>query len=594
MVATSAAADTTLQVSFCIPEEELHYSLRSNPPWHEAVVMAFQHVTVMLGTTVKLWDDFEGYLNNEDKAIVIQTLLFTSGLNTLLQTLIGTRLPTVMSASTTFIIPVMSIIKDMSKYSFASEHERFVCTMRVIQGALIISSMFNIIIGYSTAWGYFTRFLSPISVIPIICLEGLSKFQSDGFPKLGECIEIGLPMLILLVVFQQYMQFIGGRKIAIFEKFGVLFSVAIVWAFASLLTVSGAYNHVSEQTKLSFRVDHSNLISSSRWVRIPYPFQWGAPIFKASHIFGTMGAAVRKNGSTGIFYAAARFSGATPPTDNVLTRSVGLQGLGMLFDGFFGGVVGTDVSVVVQISTIFMIFFSIFGKFGALFASIPVPMFASIHSILFGIISVTGISYTQYTNNNSPRNLYTSQRNLYTIGLSLFLGLSIPQYFKDATNNGRERVRTTSLWFNNIMKTTFSSAPTVVTAFGTVVDNTLDTKNTENERGLPSWRKFQKSDPEGFYKFPPPLGPRRRPPTLPEKKKKGTSKDFESTPSEKQTGTSEDEDIFSVKPAVRETCSQMNSQCPCGENCRHAYIPSYVYVEEDCPDVFPRLPCIQM
>lgn len=62
-------------------------------------------------------------MKQEDKAIVIQTLLFTSGLNTLLQTLIGTRLPTVMSASTTFIIPVMSIIKDMSKYRFTSEHE---------------------------------------------------------------------------------------------------------------------------------------------------------------------------------------------------------------------------------------------------------------------------------------------------------------------------------------------------------------------------------------------------------------------------------------------------------------------------------------
>ncbi|KAI3949613.1 hypothetical protein MKW98_020935 [Papaver atlanticum] len=30
----------------------LHYSLKSNPPWHEDVTRAFQHVIVMLGTTV--------------------------------------------------------------------------------------------------------------------------------------------------------------------------------------------------------------------------------------------------------------------------------------------------------------------------------------------------------------------------------------------------------------------------------------------------------------------------------------------------------------------------------------------------------------
>lgn len=27
-------------------------------------------------------------------------------------------------------------------------------------------------------------------------------------------------------------------------------------------------------------------------IRIPYPFQWGAPIFRASHVFGMMGAAI--------------------------------------------------------------------------------------------------------------------------------------------------------------------------------------------------------------------------------------------------------------------------------------------------------------
>ncbi|KAI3990340.1 hypothetical protein MKX01_037679 [Papaver californicum] len=612
-------ADSNLQVPIYIPEvqldDQLHYSLQHNPPWHEAVTMAFQHLIVMLGTTVMVSTKLVHLMggNDEDKAIVIQTLLFTSGLNTLLQTLIGTRLPTVMSASTTFIIPVMSIIIDMSKFGFTSEHERFVYTMRVIQGALIISSMFNIIIGYSKAWGYFTRFLSPISIIPIICLGGLGKFRS-GFPQLGECIEIGLPMLILLVICQQYMKFIGGSKNAIFEKFGVLFSVGIVWAFAALLTVSGAYNHVSEQTKLSCRVDRSNLMSASRWIRIPYPFQWGAPIFKASPIFGMIGAAlVSTSESTGTYFAASRFSGATPPPTNVLTRSVGLQGLGMLFDGLFGAVVGTDVSVenvgllgltrvgsrrVVQISTVFMIFFSIFGKFGTFFASIPFPIFAAIHCVLFGHISATGISYTQFTNSNS-------QRNLYTIGLSLFLGISIPQYFNDATSS-RGRVNTTGLWFNNILNTTFSSAPTVVTAFGAVLDNTL--AGADYDRGMPWWCKFQNNDPTGFYRFPPPLGRRPRPsthsppPPHPPSPPPSPCSKFPpppcppsppscppSPPPKRPTETTKEIE----RSPLRESCPHMNSHSPCGEHCRHVYISSYPYVE-DCPNVFPRVPCIQM
>lgn len=61
-----------------------------------------------------------------DKARVIQSLLFMSGINTLLQTFLGTRLPTVMGASLAFYLPVLSIINDYSDKTFSSEHE--VCT----------------------------------------------------------------------------------------------------------------------------------------------------------------------------------------------------------------------------------------------------------------------------------------------------------------------------------------------------------------------------------------------------------------------------------------------------------------------------------
>lgn len=54
---------------------------------------------------------------------MIQTLLFTAGLNTLLQTALGSRLPTVMRSSFVFILPVLSIINDFSDKNFSSEHE---------------------------------------------------------------------------------------------------------------------------------------------------------------------------------------------------------------------------------------------------------------------------------------------------------------------------------------------------------------------------------------------------------------------------------------------------------------------------------------
>lgn len=46
----------------------------------------------------------------EEKAKVIQTVLFVAGLNTLLQSYFGTRLPAVIGASYTFVAPTISII----------------------------------------------------------------------------------------------------------------------------------------------------------------------------------------------------------------------------------------------------------------------------------------------------------------------------------------------------------------------------------------------------------------------------------------------------------------------------------------------------
>lgn len=54
---------------------------------------------------------------------MIQTLLFMSGVNTLLQSWFGSRLPVVMGGSLAFVLPVMSIINDYNDQSFSSEHQ---------------------------------------------------------------------------------------------------------------------------------------------------------------------------------------------------------------------------------------------------------------------------------------------------------------------------------------------------------------------------------------------------------------------------------------------------------------------------------------
>ena len=60
--------------------------------------------------------------DDRDKVRVIQTLLFVAGINTLQQSLFGTRLRTVFGGSFAFIIPITSIINDSSLRSIPDDH----------------------------------------------------------------------------------------------------------------------------------------------------------------------------------------------------------------------------------------------------------------------------------------------------------------------------------------------------------------------------------------------------------------------------------------------------------------------------------------
>ncbi|KAH7278382.1 hypothetical protein KP509_38G038700 [Ceratopteris richardii] len=451
---------------------------------------------------------------NDEKVRVFQTLLFCAGINTLLQSLFGTRLPAVVGGSYAFLVPILSIIYSDKLQAIDDEHIRFLHTIRAIQGAQIGSSTIQIILGFSGLWGIMLRFISPLSAAPVIALVGLGLYEL-GFPGVAKCVEIGIPQLIVLIILSQYLKNKGG-KLHIFERYCVLLAVPVIWAYAHLLTVGGAYHHTPTLTQLHCRTDRSGLIHSAPWLRIPYPLQWGSPTFDSSHVFGMMSAVlVSMVESTGGYYAVARFASATPPPPFVLSRGMGWQGIAQLVDGLLGTLTGSTVSIenagllgltrvssrrVVQIASGFMIFFSLFGKFGAIFASIPQPIVAALFCILFSKIVACGFSFLQFVNVNDGR-------SMFILGFSVFMGISVPQYFREyAIIAGQGPVRSHSHWFNDFIFVIFTSAATVAFILAMVFDNTLHRKEAKKNSGRHFWKNFRawKNDPRNdeFYSLP--------------------------------------------------------------------------------------------
>ncbi|KAL6549378.1 Nucleobase-ascorbate transporter 6 [Orobanche minor] len=503
------------------PKDQLpnvSYCITSPPPWPEAILLGFQHYLVMLGTTVIIPTALVPQMGggNEEKAKVIQTLLFVAGLNTLLQTWFGTRLPAVIGGSYTFVAPTISIILS-GRWDDPDPISRFKKIMRATQGALIVASTIQIVLGFSGLWRNVARFLSPLSAVPLVSLAGFGLYEF-GFPGVAKCIEIGLPQLIILVLFSQYLVHIIRPGKNIFDRFAVIFSVVIVWIYAHLLTVGGAYNGKPHNTQISCRTDHSGLIKAAPWIRVPYPFQWGAPSFDAGEAFAMMTAAfVALVESTGGFIAVSRYASATPLPPSILSRGVGWQGIAILLSGLFGTGAGSSVSIenagllaltrvgsrrVVQISAGFMLFFSVLGKFGAIFASIPTPIVAALYCLFFAYVGAVGLSFLQFCNLNSFR-------TKFILGFSIFLGLSVPQYFNEYTAiQGYGPVHTSGRWFNDIINVPFSSEAFVAGILAYFLDNTLHKKDSQirKDRGKHWWDKFRsfKTDTrsEEFYSLP--------------------------------------------------------------------------------------------
>ncbi|KAA0033253.1 putative nucleobase-ascorbate transporter 10 [Cucumis melo var. makuwa] len=240
-------------------------------------------------------------------------------------------------------------------------------------------------------------------------------------------------------IVSKYLPHLLKTKKPIYDQYSVLFSIVIIWLYAQLLTSSTVYNHKPATTQKSCRTDQVGLLSTAPWIYIPYPFQWGGPTFNAGEAFAMMAAsAVSLFESTGTFFAASRYGSATPVPASIISRGSGWLGVGVLLNDMFGSVTGTCASVendgllaltrvgskrVIQISAGFMIFFSVFGKFGALFASIPLPIIATLYCVFFGYVS-SGLDFLQFCNLNSFR-------TKFILGTSFFLGLSIPQYFRE-------------------------------------------------------------------------------------------------------------------------------------------------------------------
>ncbi|KAK7262203.1 hypothetical protein RJT34_29766 [Clitoria ternatea] len=517
---------------FVSRHSHMKYELRDSPGLVPIGVYGIQHYISILGSLILIPLVIVPAMGgtHEDTSMVVSTVLFVSGVTTLLHIAFGSRLPLIQGPSFVYLAPALAIINSPEFQGFNGNKFRHI--MKQLQGAIIIGSTFQTLLGYTGLMSLLVRLINPVVVSPTIAAVGLSFF-SYGFPLVGTCIEIGAVQILVVIVFSLYLRKISVLGHRIFLIYAVPLGLAITWAFAFLLTEAGVYNYkgcdiniptsnmVSEHCRKHFsrmrhcRVDTSQALKSSQWFRFPYPLQWGTPVFHwKMAIVMCVVSLISSVDSVGSYHASSLLVASRPPTPGVLSRGIGLEGVSSVLAGLWGTGTGSTTLTenvhtiavtkmgsrrAVQLGACFLIVLSLVGKVGGFIASIPEVMVAGLLCFMWAMLTALGLSNLRYSEAGSSR-------NVIIVGLSLFFSLSIPAYFQQYGISPNSNLSVPSYFqpyivashgpfhskyggLNYVLNTLFSLHMVIAFLVAVILDNTVP--GSKQERGVYVWSESE-------------------------------------------------------------------------------------------------------
>ncbi|NXT34762.1 S23A1 protein, partial [Pelecanoides urinatrix] len=534
------------------PAMDMLYRIEDVPPWYLCILLGFQHyLTCFSGTIAVPFLLAESLCVGKDQLTVsylIGTIFTCVGVTTLIQTTVGIRLPLFQASALAFLVPAKSILA-LEKWRCPPEEQIYgnwalplntshiwQPRMREIQGAIVVSSLVEVVIGLLGLPGALLSYIGPLTVTPTVSLIGLSVFHAAG-ERAGSHWGIAALTIFLIVLFAQYLRHIticlpGYRRgsgfvllrVQIFKMFPIILAIVVVWLLCYVLTCTGVFPSQPEAYGYKARTDaRGEILSVAPWFRVPYPCQWGLPTVTSAAVLGMFSATLAGIiESIGDYYSCARLAGAPAPPVHAINRGIFTEGISCIIAGLLGtgngstssspniGVLGitkvpgaregsrpgaggrapaptAGLSVqvgsrrVIQYGAGIMLLLGTIGKFTALFASLPDPILGGMFCTLFGMITAVGLSNLQFVDMNSSR-------NLFVLGFAMFFGLTLPNYLDShpkAINTGVPEL-------DQILTVLLTTEMFVGGTIAFVLDNTIP--GTQEERGLVQWKAGAHSD----------------------------------------------------------------------------------------------------
>lgn len=458
----------------------LNYGIDDVPkPITRALGLSVQHVLTMFGATIAVPLILAPGLgfDTSQTAILISSAFIASGLATVAQLTIGSRLPIVQGVSFAFLGAFFGII---GTYDGAE-------AMQYIAGGIILGGVVEAVVGYTGLIGVLQRYITPITIGPVIALIGLSLFGAAiGNVQTTEAGQGNWWIAILVIVLVFVFSLLLAPRSRFFSLFPILLAVVVAYAVALLFSAIGWIDE-GNRAYVSFAG-----AGDAPWVRNVVGdqgviFPWGAPKFDLGFAVAILAAYLASAiESIGDYNAVSRIAGLGQPKADTVSRGIGSEGVGCVGTALVGGFASTSYSenigliglskvasrYVVLLGAGILVLLGFVTKIGALIATIPAPIVGGVYMALFGLIAGVGLS-------NLTRADMNSQRNLLIVGFILFMGLAVPSYVGGLPG---DYTLFNVGWLTSLVTSIGSSGIAVAAVLGLFLDNVMP--GTDEERGV--------------------------------------------------------------------------------------------------------------
>lgn len=159
--------------------------------WYLSIFLAFQHYLTMIGAIVSIPFILTPALcmSDEDpnRGIIISTMIFVTGIVTYFQATWGVRLPIVQGGTISFLVPTLAILAlpqwkcppqaELDAMNEEAREELWQIRMRELSGAIAVSAMVQVVLGYTGLVGKILKYVTPLTIVPTVSLVGLTLFE---------------------------------------------------------------------------------------------------------------------------------------------------------------------------------------------------------------------------------------------------------------------------------------------------------------------------------------------------------------------------------------------------------------------------------